>query len=101
MAFAANGLETLASLKELDPDVILLDVMMPGMDGLEVCQHIKTDKTWRHIPIILVTALDSKKDLAAGLEAGADDFFSKPVNGLELRARVRSMLRIKTQFDQL
>jgi PAS domain S-box-containing protein len=101
LAFAASGSEALACLDGLAPDVILLDVMMPGMDGLKVCQRLKTDKRWRHIPIILVTALDGKEDLALGLAAGADDFLSKPVNGLELRARVRSMLHIKKQHDEL
>jgi two-component system sensor histidine kinase/response regulator len=101
LAFAASGPEALACLDELAPDVILLDVMMPGMDGFKVCQRLKTDKRWRHIPIILVTGLDSKEDLALGLAVGADDFLSKPVNGLELRARVRSMLRIKKQHDEL
>ncbi len=101
LAFATSGQDALTRLKDINPDVILLDVMMPGMDGFEVCQKLKTDKKWQHIPIILVTALDSKEDLVSGLEAGADDFLSKPVNGLELRARVRSMLRIKQQFDAL
>jgi two-component system sensor histidine kinase/response regulator len=101
MAFAPSGPEALARLDELAPDLILLDVMMPGMDGFEVCQRLKTGKRWRHIPIILVTALDRKEDLAHGLDAGADDFLSKPVNSLELRARVRSMLRIKKQHDEL
>jgi signal transduction histidine kinase len=101
LAFAASGPEALDRLDELEPDVILLDVIMPGMDGIEACQRLKTDKRWRHIPIILVTVLDSKEDLARGLDAGADDFLSKPVNHLELRARVRSMLRIKKQYDKL
>jgi signal transduction histidine kinase len=101
LAFAASGPEALACLDELEPDIILLDVIMPGMDGIEACQRLKTDKRWRNIPIILVTVLDSKEDLARGLDAGADDFLSKPVNDLELRARVRSMLRIKKQYDKL
>jgi two-component system sensor histidine kinase/response regulator len=101
LAFAASGPEALTRLDELKPDVILLDVMMPGMDGFRVCQRLKTDKRWQHIPIILVTALDGKEDLAIGFEAGANDFLSKPVSGLELRARVRSMLRIKKQHDEL
>jgi len=103
LAFAANGQEALARLNALSPtpDVILLDVMMPGMDGFEVCRQIKGDARWRHIPVILITALDSREDLVRGLDAGADEFLSKPVNGLELRARVRSMLRIKRQFDAL
>ncbi|MBN2416470.1 response regulator [bacterium] len=83
------------------PDLLLLDMMMPGMDGMELCRIIKENKLWQHIPIILVTALDSKEDLRRGLLAGADDFLSKPVSGIELRARVRSMLRIKSQYDTL
>jgi len=98
---ASNGQQALDVLNDLAPDAILLDVMMPGMDGFEVCQRIKADERWRHIPVILVTALDSKEDLVRGLDAGADDFVSKPVNGTELRARVRSMLRIKGQYDLL
>ena len=99
--FAASGPEALARLPEIGPDVILLDVMMPGMDGFAVCRALKTAVTTQHIPVVLVTALDSKEDLARGLDAGADDFIHKPVNGLELRARVRSMLRIKQRHDDL
>ena len=99
--FAASGHEALNCLEDLVPDVILLDVMMPNMDGFEVCQRLKSDKQWRHIPIILVTALDSKQDLVRGLDAGADDFLHKPVSTIELRARLRSMLRIKRQYDGL
>jgi class 3 adenylate cyclase/DNA-binding NarL/FixJ family response regulator len=99
--FAGNGFEALVKVDELTPDLVLLDVMMPGMTGFEVCRRLKAEHRWRHIPIILVTALDSVEDLAYGLESGADDFVSKPVNGLELRARVRSMLRIKSQYDAL
>jgi two-component system sensor histidine kinase/response regulator len=101
LIFLASGQEALARMGEVNPDVVLLDVMMPGMDGLEVCRRLKADERWRHVPVIMVTALDSKQDLARGLGAGADDFLHKPVNGIELRARVRSMLRIKTQFDEL
>ncbi|MCX7681493.1 MAG: response regulator [Anaerolineae bacterium] len=101
LAFAADGAEALAFLESRLPDVLLLDVMMPGMDGLEVCRRIKGREEWRHIPIILVTALDTREDLVRGLDAGADEFISKPVNGYELRARVRAMLRIKQQFDAL
>ena len=98
---ANDGQEALAAVAERPPDLILLDVMMPGMDGFEVAQRLKSDRRWRHIPIVLVTALDSTADLVRALEAGADEFLSKPVNGLELRARVRSMLRIKRQYDEL
>lgn len=101
LSFAENGVEAVEKLKLNAPDVLLLDVMMPGKNGFEVCEELKTDPQWRHIPIILVTALDSKKDLARGLDAGADDFLHKPFNGLELRARVRSMLRIKQRHDDL
>lgn len=101
MSFAVSGPDALAQLAELEPDVILLDVMMPGMDGYEVCRRLKAAAAWRHIPVILVTALDTKENLALGLDAGADDFVSKPVNKLELRARVRSMLRIKQRHDDL
>ncbi len=83
------------------PDVILLDVMMPGMSGIDLCTYIKHQPQWRQIPIIMVTALTAKEDLADCLNAGADDFISKPIHGVELRARVRSMLRIKQQYDAL
>jgi signal transduction histidine kinase len=101
LAFAENGQEALAYVEESPPDVILLDVMLPEIDGFEVCRRLKGDSRWRHIPIILVTALGGKEDLIRGLDAGADDFLRKPVNDLELRARVRSLLRIKQQYDDL
>ncbi|KAF3891236.1 response regulator [Tolypothrix bouteillei VB521301] len=96
-----SGKEVLNRLETNLPDAILLDVMMPEIDGIETCSRIKANSLWKHIPIIIVTALDSKEDLARALESGADDFLTKPVNGLELRARVRSMLRIKQQYDAL
>ena len=96
-----NGADAIASLAEIKPDIILLDVMMPYMDGIEVCQQIKNAKKWQHIPIIIISALSDKEDLARCLEAGADDFISKPINSLELCARVRSMLRIKSQYDHI
>ena len=99
--FAADGFAALDQLEQAVPDLILLDVMLPQMDGLEVCRRIKSNEKWGHVPIILVTALDSKEDMIAGLDAGADEFLSKPVDGAELRARVRSMLRIKRQYDGL
>jgi two-component system, sensor histidine kinase and response regulator len=83
------------------PDVILLDVMMPDVNGLEVCQSLKKSPLWNHIPVVMVTALSSKEDLKRCIDAGADDFIGKPVNGTELRSRVRSMLRIKKQHDDL
>ncbi|MDP8964016.1 MAG: response regulator [Cyanobacteriota bacterium] len=101
LSYASSGIKALNLIDSLEPDVILLDVMMPEMDGIEVCRHIKSDPQWQHIPIIMVTALTSKEDLARSLDAGADDFLTKPISGVELRARVRSMLRIKQQYDAL
>ncbi|MEA5565861.1 hybrid sensor histidine kinase/response regulator [Anabaena sp. UHCC 0399] len=99
--YASNGHRAIARLKTIQPDVILLDVMMPDLDGIEVCKRIKANSQWQHIPIIMVTALTAKEDLVRCMAAGADDFISKPVNGSELRARVNSMLRIKHQHDKL
>ena len=96
-----DGLQALDLLTEIQPDLILLDVMMPGLDGIEVCRRIKSNPHICHIPIVMATALNSKEDMASCLEAGADDFISKPISGLELRARVKSMLRIKQQYDIL
>lgn len=98
---ASDGLGALTSVPDFLPDVILLDVMMPILDGFSVCRRLKNDPQWRHIPIILVTALDTKADLIRGLEAGADEFLSKPVDRVELRSRLRTMLRIKKQYDSL
>jgi signal transduction histidine kinase len=97
----ANGQELLEKLADIAPDLIILDLMMPGVDGFEICRHLKASSQFQHIPIILVTVLDTKKALTTGIEAGADDFLQKPVGELELRARVRSMLRIKSQYDEL
>jgi len=99
--YAASGEDAINSLDLFEPDVILLDVMMPGIDGIEVCRRIKAMPKWESVPIIMVTALTTKTDLARCFEAGADDFISKPVNRLELTARVRSMLRIRQQYQQL
>jgi len=101
LVFAKSGQDALEKLSKLRPDLLLLDVMMPDMDGFEVCRRIKADEQWQHIPIILVTALSGKDDLAMGIDAGADDFVHKPFSNLELLARVRSMLRIKGQYDTL
>ena len=99
--FAASGAETLAVLAELRPDVILLDVMMPEMNGFEVCRRIRADARWRDIPIILVTALDDRASKIKGLEAGADDFVSKPVDWAELRARVQTTVKLGQVRRQL
>jgi CheY-like chemotaxis protein len=99
--YVTNGKEAIASLDLFQPELILLDVMMPVMDGIEVCKEIKAMPQWNAVPIIMVTALTTKTDLAQALFAGADDFISKPINRLELTARVYSMLRIKKQYDRI
>jgi diguanylate cyclase (GGDEF)-like protein len=98
---ASNGVEALARVHEHPPHLILCDVMMPEMDGYEVSRRIKSDDSLPFIPIILVTARDSTADKVEGLEAGADDYLTKPINFPELEARVRSMLRIKRLQDEL
>jgi two-component system sensor histidine kinase/response regulator len=101
LSYVSNGQQALELLSHFQPDLILLDVMMPQMNGIEFCHQFKSNSVWKHIPVIMVTALTAKEDLSQCLAAGADDFISKPVNGLELRSRVRSMLRIKQQYDAL
>jgi two-component system, cell cycle response regulator len=98
---ATNGEEALARVGEEPPHLILLDVMMPGLDGHEVARRIKDDEALPFIPIILVTALNEAEDVVQGLESGADDYISKPYNFRELEARVRAMLRIKFLQDEL
>lgn len=98
---AAGGEAALAEIGALEPDLVLLDVMMPGIDGFEVCHRIRTRPTRAYVPVMLLTALDSATDLARGLNAGADDFISKPAPRIELRARVRSLLRIRRQHLEL
>jgi two-component system, sensor histidine kinase and response regulator len=98
---AANAAAALKLLEKQVPDVMLLDVMMPEQDGFDLCRQIKADPRLSHVPAVMVTALDTKEDLVRGLEAGADEFVTKPVTAVELRARVRSMLRIKRQHDRL
>jgi len=98
---ASNGPEALEMAAKVLPDIILLDVMMPGMDGFEVCRRIKADPNLTHIPIVMVTALDQPSDRVQGLDAGADDFLTKPVNDIGLFARVRSLVRLKTMTDEL
>jgi len=97
---AGDGEEGLAVAKEQQPDLILLDIMMPKMDGIEVCQHVKADASLPFIPIILVTAKTDSKDVVAGLEAGAEEYLTKPVEQNALVARVKSMLRIKELHDK-
>ncbi len=99
--YASSGQVAIDLLDKFDPDLILLDVMMPEIDGIEVCKQIKANSRWQAVPIIMVTSLSSTENLARCLTAGADDFLSKPINGIELRARVNSMLRIKKQHDRI
>lgn len=101
VASAADGVEALERIAELVPDLVLLDVMMPRMDGLEVCRRVKAAASLPFIPIVMVTARSDRKDIVAGLDAGADDYLRKPVDQLELMARVRSMLRIKGLQDRV
>ena len=98
---AFNGVECLARMAEQVPDIVLLDVMMPGMDGFEVCRRIKSNPLTAHVPVVMVTALDQPSDRVAGLEAGADDFLTKPVDDAALFARVRSLVRLKMMTDEL
>lgn len=97
---ATSGPEALEKAKKDSPDIVLLDVMMPGMDGFEVCKRLKTDPETTHIPVVMVTALTDSSDRVRGLEAGADDFLSKPVNDIALMARVRSLVRLKMTVDE-
>ena len=98
---AASGPEALARLASERPDLVLLDVMMPGMSGYEVCAAIRSDPAHAMLPVVLVTALDPAQERARGLDAGADDFLSKPVSPAEVLARVRSLLRVKTLYDEV
>ncbi len=98
---AKDGLEAIEKVKQFRPDLILLDVMMPGMDGFETCRHLKADKDVSHIPVVMVTALSEPSDRVQGLESGADDFITKPINDTALFARVRSLVRMKVLMDEL
>ena len=96
-----DGSTALAMAAEAQPDLVLLDVMMPGMDGFETCRRLKAQVETRHIPVVLVTALDGREDRIRGLEAGADDFLTKPIDDVVLFARVRSLTRLKQIMDEL
>jgi class 3 adenylate cyclase len=98
---AADGEEALVAAKERLPDLILLDVMMPKLDGVEVCRRLKGDASLPFMPIILVTAKADSKDVVAGLEAGADEYLTKPIDQMALLARVKSVLRLKELHDQV
>jgi len=98
---ALSGQEALAVCARAECDIVLLDVMMPDMDGFEVCRRIKADPSTHHLPVVMVTALDQASDRVKGLEAGADDFLTKPVSDVALIARVRSLVRLKMMTDEL
>ena len=98
---AMNGPQALDLCERGECDVVLLDVMMPGMDGYEVCRRLKSAPNTAHLPVVMVTALDSPSDRLAGLQAGADDFLTKPINELALLTRVRSLARLKHLTDEL
>ena len=98
---ASDGPSALAMAARERPDIVLLDVMMPGMDGFEVCRRLKDDPVTRHIPVVLVTALDGREDKMKGLQAGADDFVTKPIDDVILFARVKSLVRLKAVMDEL
>ncbi len=98
---ASDGLEAIDYIKMIQPDLIMLDVVMPGMDGFEVCNVIKSDERTRLIPIVMITALDSQQDRLRGLEAGVDDFVSKPFNVYELLARIKNLLKLRSYINEL
>src|SRR6202795_1688197 len=98
---AASGAEALEQIAKHKPDLVLLDVVMPGLSGYEVCRRIRDTPATATLPVVMVTALDPGTERIKGIEAGADDFITKPINQPELLARVRSLLRIKSLYDQL
>ena len=95
IVFAYDGQETLEKVAETNPDLILLDIMMPKLSGYEVCSQLKRDEATAAIPILMVTALNERGDIEKAVAAGCDDFLTKPVNQLELKTRVRSLLRVR------
>src|SRR5690606_9354960 len=98
---ADEGHKALEICEKTHIDVVLLDIMMPGISGFDVCERLKTNPRTAHIPVVMVTALDQPADRVRGLKAGADDFLTKPVNDLQLISRVRSLVRLKTLSDEL
>ena len=100
IAMATDGKETLDQVQGFTPDLVLLDIMMPRLSGYEVCQQLKEAETTSSIPILMVTALNEMGDIERAVEAGCDDFLTKPVNRLELTTRVKSLLRVRQLTDE-
>jgi adenylate cyclase len=98
---AADGAACLAAIETSQPDVVLLDIIMPGIDGYAVCRRLRSEARYPMLPIVLITSLDPDRERVKGLEAGADDFLSKPINSAELLARVRSLMRTKRLYDEV
>jgi len=101
VALAYDGQETIDQVAAANPDLILLDIMMPKMSGFEVCRKLKADPKTRDIPIVMVTALNEMGDIERAVAAGADDFLSKPISKLELQTRVKSLLRVRHLKSEL
>jgi len=99
--FAVDGQDTINKVDSFEPDLILLDVMMPKLNGFEVCRKLKSDIKTSHIMILMVTALSELGDIERAVDSGTDDFLSKPVNSLELQKRVSNMLKLKETKDEL
>lgn len=95
ITMAYDGQDTLNKVREIEPDLILLDIMMPKLSGYEVCQRLRKDPATKSIPILMVTALNEMGDIEKAVQAGADDFLTKPINRIELSVRVRSLLRVR------
>ncbi len=98
---AVDGVDAMEKIAEKIPDIILLDIMMPRMSGFEVCRRVKSDEKTKNIPVVMVTALNELGDIERGVDCGADDFLSKPVNKLELLTRVKSLLRVRNLQSEL
>ncbi len=98
---ARDGMEAMDKVRDGQPDLILLDIMMPKMSGFEVCKKLKKDPTTRDIPVIMITALNEISDIERSVECGTDDFLTKPVNKLELLTRVKSLLRLRHLKNEL
>ena len=96
-----SGSEALQRLADHPVDLVLLDVMMPGMDGYEVCRRLKADERWRHLPVVMLTAKDTSRDMVLGLEIGADDYITKPFNTDELIARIKVLLRVRGMSQEV